>query len=298
MFTAKLAAHIISKTYKFPNVFRVSTRNLIHNGTALHQSNKNATHSSPKCEEYREKLKKCPKLTESVLCCKRFFQKEVYPQPECKEQTTLDEYTKLRESIRSRGDAFLKTVKERSTSAINELNGYIASMKHKEESQLKRLRSVNEEKLNRLMGLDVAIATKKRERAMSMNDRARMHLETLRCDLIARTIRLVEMAERVERDTVICIGQAESLVKSCGKCKDVKKLQTCLKENADTATMKLEDGLRYANVSLKEIEAYKQAVIKYYAPLSSDAISAYSKESDKFSKYLDDCIFAIEGRSK
>ncbi|XP_078037555.1 uncharacterized protein LOC144470378 [Augochlora pura] len=297
MFTSKLAAQIISKTCKYPNFLRVSTRNLSHNGTGLYQSEKSVT-SSSKCEEYQEKVNKCPRLKESVMCCRRFFQKEVYPQPKCKEQTTLEDYTKLREKIRAQGDAFLKTVKERSSSAINELNGYIASAKHKEEAQLRRLSSTNEEKLKRLMGLDVAFATKQRECVLSMNHRTQLHLETLRCDLIARTIRLVKMAERVEQDTMICIGQAESLVKACGKCRDVQQLKACLKENDDAATVKLENGLKCANVSLEEIEAYKLSIIKYYAVLSSDAVSTYSKESEKFSKYLDNCIFAITGKNK
>ncbi|XP_076654857.1 uncharacterized protein LOC143360149 [Halictus rubicundus] len=148
------------------------------------------------------------------------------------------------------------------------------------------------------MSLDVSFGSVKRKCALYFNHRSRQHIQTLRCDLMARIRKVTKLAERIERDALICADRAEFLVRSCRKCKNVQALQECMKENSDSATKILEDGSKCAEDSLKEIVAYKQNIIKYYKAVSAEAIKTYSKENAMFTKYLDDCICALTKKRK
>ncbi|XP_076296559.1 uncharacterized protein LOC143216884 [Lasioglossum baleicum] len=292
MFTSKLPALIVPKTHKFLNCSVLSSCKFYHNSATLYkkkQSSENVT-DSPKCREYQEKLDRCPKLTEAFRCCKPLFKKA---EPKCKEQTTFDDYQEACKKIANQRRSFLQDVREKTCSVLNELNSYVETTKQNEEAQLEKLSSGNKARLSELMSLDVSLGSVKRKCVLSLNHQIRQRIETLRCDLMARTRKVKEMVECIERDALICVGRAGSLMKSCQKCKNVQALQECIKENSESATAMLDDGLKCIQERLKVIDKYKQDVMKYYNAVSAEAIKAHSRENELFTNYLDDCICVL-----
>lgn len=116
----------------------------------------------------------------------------------------------------------------------------------------------------------------------------------MQCDIVPKVEKIKETLKILERDVLICVDNARSLILNCRKCKNPQALNKCIEENADTAKQILDETLKSVQDNLHKVEAVRQETLNYHEKKIAEVIEIYRVKYKVFLKHLDKCISIIE----
>lgn len=202
------------------------------------------------------------------------------------------------EDITGHAKSILKSVQEESKSILDRFKNDIEVAKTTDEVQLQEFSRKIKERLEEILTLDPSSGSLKRKCALSLNYQIRHAFNNLQCDIVPKAKRVEEILEILERDILICIDRARSLILFCRKCKDPQALTKCIEENADYAKQILDEAFKNAQVSLRKVEALKQETLQCHKTAVAEMIEIYRKKHKVFLEHLDKCIITIRNINK
>lgn len=197
------------------------------------------------------------------------------------------------EDITVHAKSILKKVQEESKSIVGRFKKDIEVAKSTDEVQLQEFSRKIKQRLEEILTLDPSSGSLKRKCALSLNYQIHHAFNNLQCDIVPKAKRVEEILQILERDILICIDRAKSLIVFCRKCKDPQALTKCIEDNADYAKQILDEASENAQVSLRKAEALKQDTLQCHKTAVAEIVEIYRKKHKVFLEHLDKCISTI-----
>ncbi|XP_033307090.1 uncharacterized protein LOC117209318 [Bombus bifarius] len=248
-----------------------------------------------KCKKYQEDLAKCPKISKEQRCCKKLFAK---PPPKCKERSVVDVYQKAYENVTKQSNAILNNIQNESKSMFVQLTKDIELSKNNEQVLVSGILHDIKKTLQKLLAVDPSFGSMKRKSAMSLNHEVRQAFENVEYDVVPRIKRIKVNIECLERDVLVCIDRAKSLILSCRKCKTPQALAKCIEENAVYAEKILDKTSQNAQTGLDKIESLQRGILEYHKASLTNVSQTCRKKGEAFLEHLNNCVTAAKNEQK
>ncbi|XP_076245356.1 uncharacterized protein LOC143185913 [Calliopsis andreniformis] len=216
---------------------------------------------------------------------------------QCKTKS-IETYEQVYEDITNHAKSILKNIEAESKFILNRCKNDVEVLKNKKEAQLQEFSHSVKERLDKLSILDPSAASLKRKCALSLNYQVRQAFTNAQCDIVPKIEKIKQTLKILERDVLICIDRAKTLVALCRKCNNPQRLDKCIEENTETAKQILNDAHKSVQVRLNKIEALRQETLQYHTATTAEVTAIYSKKYKTFLKHLDKCIFTIKNINK
>ncbi|XP_012136180.2 uncharacterized protein LOC105661941 [Megachile rotundata] len=291
MLITKFIAPVTRKFHVgIPNV---SLRNSLHSNNVSQrkpQDIKKALAPS-KCEEYRDKLAKCPKPRKRQKW--QFFQ----PKPKvCKVESVADNYKKARQEIADRTKLILTNFQDESRSVLDKFKKNLEISKNVEEKQLDELSNDVKKKVQKLIVLNPPFGSCKRKSIMLFEYRNRQAFNELQCGFLPQIRRVQYIIDNSQRDIQVTLDRARSLILSCRKCKDHEALKKCIEEKANYAEKILDKTSQNMKLNLDKIDKIQLEILEYHKEIMAEFMKEYRKKNKELLEHLDNCIYNIKNK--
>lgn len=213
-------------------------------------------------------------------------------------KSVVDDYGKVHENLTNQAKSILTNFQNESSSILSNLKKNIEISKNNEEKRLEEFSRDVKKRIQKLLVLDPPFGSCKRKSAMLLQHQARQAFNNIQCDVLPRIKRIQCIIDNLERDVLISIDRAKSLILSCRKCKNSDALEKCIEENGKYAEKILEKTSEGVRFGLNKIDKVQREILDYHKATMIDLMKAYRKKNDALLEHLDNCIFEATNNKK